>query len=122
MQSSKSNPGRYRLTAALSLASFALLSGCATQVATVPSPAPELALLSSDSFALADECKPGPGDVYRAEFTVGQDGRVSSVRTAGGESCARDALERWVSSFRYVPPPNATPTVVDWMLVEGKRG
>jgi hypothetical protein len=122
MHSSKLTLGRYRLTGALSLAALVLLSGCATQVATLQLPAPELALLSSASFALADQCKPNPGDIYRAEFTVGQDGRVSAVRTAGVESCARDALERWVSSFRYEPPSAATPTVVDWMLVEGKRG
>ena len=122
MQFSNLTLGRYRIAAALSLAAFVLLSGCATQVTTPQLPAPELALLSSDSFALADECKPSPGDIYRAEFTVGQDGHVSSVRTAGVESCARDALERWVSSFRYEPPSVATPTVVDWMLVEGKRG
>ena len=122
MQSSQPSRARRRLADALFLATFILLSGCATQVATRQPPVPELALVSSDSLALADECKPNPGEVYRAEFTVGRDGRVSSVRTAGTESCARDALERWVSSFRYEPPSDATPTVIDWMLVEGKRG
>src|SRR5512138_1711973 len=74
--------------------------GCSTQVATTRPPAPELNLVSSADFSLPRECKPAPGHVYRAQFTVRPDGAVSDVRATGETDCAREALTRWVSSFR----------------------
>jgi hypothetical protein len=101
---------------------FAVASGCSTQLATTRPPEPELNLVSSGEFALSDECKPEPGRVYRAEFTVRPDGAVSDIHATGDAACARDALARWISSFRYEARQAPASTVVDWMLVEARRG
>jgi len=104
------------------LALLTVASGCSTQLATTRPPEPELNLVSSGQFALSNECKPVPGRVYRAEFTVRPDGAVTDVHATGDEACAREALTRWVSSFRYQARQVPASTVVDWMLVEARRG
>jgi len=101
---------------------FAVASGCSTQLATTRPPEPELNLVSAGEFALSDECKPEPGRVYRAEFIVRPDGAVSDIHATGDAACARDALARWISSFRYEARQSPASTVVDWMLVEARRG
>jgi hypothetical protein len=82
----------------------------------------EVTMEGYSEFALSDECKPEPGRVYRAEFTVRPDGAVSDIHATGDAACARDALARWISSFRYEARQAPASTVVDWMLVEARRG
>ena len=116
------DPTQVKRLRAAWLVLFAVASGCSTQLATTRPPEPELNLVSSGEFALSDECKPEPGRVYRAEFTVRPDGAVSDIHATGDAACARDALARWISSFRYEARQAPASTVVDWMLVEARRG
>src|SRR5688572_26752373 len=62
------------------LAISALLSACGGST-SVRTPAPELQLLESSSLTLPADCEPRPGEIYRAAFEVGLDGRVQNVRT-----------------------------------------
>ena len=98
-----------------------LLSACVGP-SSVKMPAPDLQLLESGSLTLPAECEPRAGEVYRAAFEVGLDGRVQNVRTNGTATCAQEALAAWVSTFRYNSRASSIETVVDWMLVEARRG
>ena len=97
-------------------------AGCTGPTTVARAPAPDFQLLESSSLQLASDCQPRAGEVYRAEFDVRPDGRVDNIRTTGNASCANEALEKWVASFRYNPRAATVETVVDWMLVEASRG
>lgn len=96
------------------------LAGCAATSPRVP-PVP-LELLDADSVVLPADCAPGRGVVYRTAFVVQGDGRVAGIASQSGSGCVQQALEAWVSTFRYRPVAEATPAVVDWMAVTAARG
>ena len=100
------------------VAAFAL-AGCAT---TAPAPPPPLELLESGSVVLPTKCVPAQGVVYRTAFIVQSDGRVAGIASQSGSGCVQQALETWVATFRYRPLSDATPAVVDWMVVTAPRG
>jgi hypothetical protein len=112
----------FRNTCGILLTIAAFLTGCAVQPTQGVVSPPELQISFSPELSLPDDCRPAPGHIYRAEFIVQADGRVGDVKSTGELPCARAALERWAAGLRYEPPREATATVVDWMLVEGKRG
>lgn len=105
------------------LAAVLALGGCAslTRPAASPPRAP-LELLSSGPLELPADCEPADGKVYRTNFIVETDGRVTAARSESGEGCVQQALRSWVSSFRYAPVGAAMPAVLDWLAVTASRG
>jgi hypothetical protein len=105
------------------LAVVLALGGCAslTRPAVSP-PEPPLTLLSAGPLELPTDCEPADGRVYRTNFIVEIDGRVTGARSESGEGCVQQALRTWVSSFRYAPVGAAKPTVIDWLAVTASRG
>ncbi len=99
------------------------MGGCAplTRPYAPPPPAP-LQLLSAGPLELPANCEPADGRVYRTQFVVETDGRVTAARSDSGEGCVQQALLDWVSSFRYAPLGTARPTVFDWLAVTASRG
>ena len=106
----------------LVLALTLIATGCSGPSTIARVPAPDLQLIESGSLSLPADCEPRAGEVYRAEFEVGPDGHVQNVRTNGTANCAQQALAAWVSTFRYNSRQSSVETVVDWMLVEARRG
>jgi hypothetical protein len=96
------------------------LAGCAATAPRAP-PAP-LELLDAGAVVLPADCAPGPGVVYRTAFVVQGDGRVAGIASQSGFGCVQQALEAWVTTFRYRPVAEAAPAVVDWMAVTATRG
>lgn len=103
----------------MALVTALVLAGCATTARPPPSP---LELLESGSVVLPADCVPAHGVVYRMAFVVQGDGRVAGIASQSGAGCVQQALEAWVATFRYRPPSDATPAVVDWMAVSAARG
>ena len=101
---------------------IALLAGCAAVPGKQPPPEPELQLLSADAFALANDCEPTDGKVYRTRYVVQPDGRVAGATPESGTGCVQDALLRWVETFQYRPLAGPVPATVDWMAVTARRG
>lgn len=98
----------------------AALAGCATTAPGVPEAS--LELLSSGPVVLPADCVPDRGLVYRTAFVVQRDGRVAGIASQSGSGCVQQALRDWVGTFEYRPVGEATPTVVDWMVVTATRG
>jgi hypothetical protein len=107
---------------AAAAATLATLAGCVTPAGREPAaPAPPLQLVSAATLDLPGDCRPPDGVVYRTNFVVGTDGRVSGVTFETGDGCVQDALRRWVSTFQYRPVAESTPVAFDWMLVTASR-
>lgn len=112
-------------TSAAIIVSLLLVAGCATRPDTGPPPEaapPVLELLESGDFVLPAGCEPAGARAYRTSFVVRVDGHVSDVAPENSAGCVGDALARWVATFRYAPPPQDVPAVVDWMAVTARRG
>jgi hypothetical protein len=108
---------------AAALLLLSMLGGCATVAPpTAPAPPPPVQLLSAGPLELPSDCRPASGVVYRTDFIVQTDGRVSEARSQSGEGCVQQALQQWVSSFRYRPVDAAVPVAIDWMPVVAARG
>jgi hypothetical protein len=107
----------------LAVAILLALGGCASVAPPVEAPPPApLHLLSAGALELPSECQPADGTVYRMNFVVETDGRVTGARAESGDGCVQDALRSWVSSFRYAPVRTAMPAVLDWLEVTASRG
>jgi hypothetical protein len=107
------------------LAVAALVAGCVTRPDTAPSvhvAAPALELLAAGTFELPRGCEPAGHAVYRTRYVVREDGRVADAASESGAGCVQQALERWVATFRYRPPAEVEPAVIDWMSVTARRG
>jgi hypothetical protein len=105
------------------VAAAAVMAGCATQghppAASIPTPT--LQLLSSDPLQLPKDCDVRGGVVYRTSYVVQADGHVADVQAEPAPVCLQSALTGWVGSLKYAPPGEPVPTVLDWMVVTGRR-
>ena len=112
-----------RIARPLAVVALLALGGCASVAPPVgaPPPAP-LQLLSAGPLELPAECQAAHGKVYRMNFIVETDGRVTGARAESGDGCVQEALRSWVSSFRYAPVRAAMPAVLDWLEVTASRG
>ena len=112
-----------RISKPLAVVVLLALGGCASVAPPVgaPPPAP-LQLLSAGPLELPAECQAAHGKVYRMNFIVETDGRVTGARAESGDGCVQEALRSWVSSFRYAPVRAAMPAVLDWLEVTASRG
>ena len=112
-----------RISKPLAVVVLLVLGGCASVAPPVgaPPPAP-LQLLSAGPLELPAECQAAHGKVYRMNFIVETDGRVTGARAESGDGCVQEALRSWVSSFRYAPVRAAMPAVLDWLEVTASRG
>lgn len=99
------------------------VTGCAplTRERAAPPPAP-LHLLGAESLELPQGCEPVRGQVYRTDYVVQPDGRVTDTASGGRDGCVEEALRTWVSSFRYGPIEAEMPVVIDWIAVTATRG
>lgn len=98
------------------------LGGCATlERAPEPPPPAPLELLSAAPLELPQGCEPAVV-VYRTEYVVETDGRVTGARSESGDGCVQQALRSWVSSFRYAPVEAPMAVVIDWLAVTASRG
>lgn len=114
---------RLGIVGLLAGATLLALGGCAPFMRPPEPPPPSpLELLSADPLELPADCEPADGKVYRTNFVVDTDGRVTDARSASGDGCVQQALRTWVSSFRYAPLDTARPTVLDWLAVTASRG
>ena len=98
------------------------LAGCAPLQRESAAPPPPPQLLGAEAFELPAGCEPVTGQVYRTNFVVQPDGRVTDASSGHGEGCVEQALRSWVSSFRYGPIDAQTPVVMDWLAVTATRG
>jgi hypothetical protein len=114
---------RVRIARPLAVAVLLALGGCASVAPPVgaPPPAP-LHLLSAGPLEMPAACQPADNQVYRMNFVVETDGRVTGARAESGDGCVQEALRSWVSSFRYAPVRAAMPAVLDWLEVTASRG
>lgn len=106
----------------LAAATLLVLGGCASQPRPPSPPSAPLQLLSAGPLDLPADCEPADGRVYRTNFVVETDGRVTGVRPDSGDGCVQEALRTWVSTFRYAPLDAAMPAVLDWLAVTASRG
>jgi len=108
---------------AMIAATLLAVAGCAplTRERAPPPPAP-LQLLGAESLELPKGCEPVRGQVYRTNYVVQPDGRVTDTASGGGDGCVEEALRAWVSSFRYGPIDAEMPVVIDWIAVTATRG
>lgn len=98
-----------------------VLAGCQTApVGSSAPPMPELKLLESQPLTLAEDCEANGS--FFVEFTVLSDGRTANIQAPQGPACVQQALNAWVSTFRYAPPGQQVPAGVEWMMVTGRRG
>jgi hypothetical protein len=99
------------------------VAGCAplTREPAAPPP-PPLHLLGAESLELPQGCEPVRGQVYRTNYVVQPDGRVTDTASGSGDGCVEEALRAWVSSFRYGPIDAELPVVIDWIAVTATRG
>jgi len=100
------------------------VAGCAslTSERAAPPPPPPLQLLGAEALELPTGCEPVSGQVYRTNYVVQADGRVTDTASGGGDGCIEQALRAWVSSFRYSPIDAEMPVVIDWIAVTAARG
>jgi hypothetical protein len=84
-------------------------------------PAPELQLIRTGPLDIPADCAVSGGAVYRTNFVVQSDGRVSEARTDPAPECLQRALVAWIEGAQYAPPGRAVPATVDWMLVSAPR-
>lgn len=102
-----------------------LASGCTSlsgHQASPDIPPPPLQLVSAGNLELPPECNVRDGVVYRTNFVVGRDGRVSDIRPELAPACLQRALAAWLGTAQYVPPGHAVATAIDWMSVSARRG
>lgn len=85
-------------------------------------PPPPLHLLSAAALELPSGCEPLQGQVYRTNYVVQPDGRVTDTSSGTDDGCVEQALRAWVSSFRYGPVDAQMPVVIDWIAVTATRG
>jgi hypothetical protein len=99
------------------------VAGCAPLTRErAPPPAVPLQLLGAESLELPKGCEPVRGQVYRTNYVVQPDGRVTDTASRSGDGCVEEALRSWVSSFRYGPIDAEMPVVIDWIAVTATRG
>jgi hypothetical protein len=111
--------GYGRLLAALLC--VALVTGCVTTVRAPAPTASPLQLLGTAELAIPHDCEVTPGAMYRTNFNVQSDGRVSDAVSASGDGCVQQALRSWVATFSYAPLPESTAVAFDWMMVSAAR-
>lgn len=97
-------------------------AGCAPLTHEARVPAPPLQLLSAGDLDLPADCEPAPGKVYRTNYVVHPDGRVTNAASNTGDGCVERALRAWVNSFRYGAVDAEMPVVIDWIAVTAARG
>jgi hypothetical protein len=85
-------------------------------------PPPPLQLLGAGPLELPTGCEPAAGRVYRTNYVVEPDGRVTGTASDDGDGCVEKALRAWVGSFRYGPIDTRMPVVIDWIAVTATRG
>lgn len=110
-----------RFAAVGAVATAIALAGCATSPAPERRAAPELTLLSAATLQIPRNCELRGGAIYRTSYTVERDGNVGGIESQGGQDCVQQALSGWVSTFRYAPVAEPTPTVIDWMATVARR-
>jgi hypothetical protein len=59
--------------------------------------------------------------VYRTQFNVQPDGRVTDATSESDNGCVQQALRTWVTTFSYAPLREVTPVAFDWMIVTAAR-
>lgn len=114
-------PGTATCSTWLAVIAVALAGCTATTRESGSTAAPPLQLLDTGPLELPPDCAPERGAVYRTRFVVRPDGVVHTARSESGDGCVQQALQRWVTSFRYAPLPEATPAVFDWLAVTASR-
>lgn len=83
-------------------------------------PPSDLKLIRSAPLQLPATCT-ATGSVV-VDFTVLESGQTDNIRPAQAPACLQQALTAWVASFRYAPVTTQTPSSVEWLLVEAKKG
>jgi hypothetical protein len=115
------HPGARNLRLLVTLPGLWLVSACVGPVVVPARPAPELQLLGADELAMPRGCEATPGAIYRTQFNVQPDGRVSDAVSESGDGCVQQALRTWVTTFSYAPLRETTPVAFDWMVVTATR-
>jgi len=100
---------------------LSLLAGCVAPALAPAPPAPELQLLGAAELAIPRGCEATPGAVYRTNFNVQPDGRVTDASSESGNGCVQQALRNWVTTFSYAPLRDVTPVAFGWMIVTAAR-
>jgi len=104
----------------LLIAAATVLSGCQTAPTLPHASAPALQLIESQPLVVAADC-PASGSFF-VEFKVLSNGRTGEIQAPPGPACVQQALTAWVSTFRYSPPGQETPTGVEWLMVTARKG
>lgn len=101
-----------------------LIAGCASmdeRGATANLPPPPLQLVSAGELKIANDCQVRDGTVYRTNFVVDRDGRVTDIQPEPAPACLQTALTAWLHTARYAPPGTPVTTAIDWMGVSARR-
>jgi hypothetical protein len=101
--------------------SLSLVAGCVAPAFAPAPPATDLQLLGAAELAIPHGCEPRPGSVYRTQFNVQPDGRVTDATSESDNGCVQQALRTWVTTFSYAPLREVTPVAFDWMIVTAAR-
>ena len=106
-------------TPLISLSTLVVVAGCSS-LPSRQAVVPDLKLLESSQLVVPQDCVASGSFVV--SYTVAATGRTDAIRAPEAPACVQDALTAWVASFRYAPPPIATPAAMDWMMVTARRG
>ena len=96
------------------------LSACQSVPENSAFPQSDLKLIRSAPLQLPATCTATSSIIV--DFTVLESGQTDNIRPAEGPECLQQALTAWVASFRYAPVTTETPSSVEWLLVEAKKG